>query len=122
MLTPNRWGLLEGLLDTPPLSLRALARKVERDVRGVHADVHRLLRCGLVERTNAGKLRLFGNYDAEPEYGIRANRITQIHVDFTVRSTEGKKRHERSDHRRPHRLDLGPRSTAFCRGRCELRR
>lgn len=90
MLTPNRWALLEGLLDRAPLSLRALARKVGRDVRGVHTDVHRLLNCGLVERTETGQLRLFGSYDAEPEVGISANRITQIHVDFTVHSTEGK--------------------------------
>lgn len=90
ILTPNRWALLEGLLDTPPLSLRALARRVGRDVRGVHTDVHRLLHCGLLEKTHTDKLRLFGSYDAEPEVGIAANQITQIHVDFTVHSTEGK--------------------------------
>lgn len=89
-LTPNRWTLLEGLLDTSPVSLRALARKVGRDVRGVHADVHRLLRCGLLDRTETGQLQLFGNHDAQPEHGIPANRITQIHVDFTVRGTETK--------------------------------
>lgn len=51
-----------------PLALREIARRVARDVRGVHTDVHSLLAAGLIERDEAG-FRV--PYDA-------------VHVDFIL--------------------------------------
>lgn len=34
--------------------MREIARRVERDVRGVHTDVHSLLAVGLIERDKTG--------------------------------------------------------------------
>lgn len=75
-LTPNRWSLLRALLAKPPVGLRALARRVGRDVKGVHSDVHALLECGLLERTGAGQITF-----------ARHERFDVIHVDFTVHGT-----------------------------------
>ena len=38
------------------LSLRELARRLERDVKSVHRDVHILLEIGLLEKTENGKI------------------------------------------------------------------
>lgn len=74
-LTPQRWALLQGLLGEEGLSLRALARKTGRDVRAVHADVHRLLAQGLLDKRDDGRLALpFGEV------------FDEIHVDFTVQA------------------------------------
>ncbi|MEA1052673.1 transcriptional regulator [Lamprobacter modestohalophilus] len=62
MLTPNRWRILKALTGAGPLGVRELARRVERDVKGVHTDAHVLAKCGLIDRTEDGKLLL--PYDA----------------------------------------------------------
>ena len=49
-LTPNRWRLLRKLRGAGPSSIRALAKALERDYRGVHADVIALIDVGLIER------------------------------------------------------------------------
>lgn len=66
-LTPNRWVILKAMTGAGPLGVRELARKVKRDVKGVHTDVHALALCGVIDKTPEGKL-LFP-YDA-------------VHVDF----------------------------------------
>ncbi|MEE4238252.1 MAG: hypothetical protein V2I51_16135 [Anderseniella sp.] len=38
------------------MSLRELARRLERDVKSVHRDVHALLETGLLEKTESGKI------------------------------------------------------------------
>lgn len=53
-LTPLRWEILKEMMGAGPLALREIARRVERDVRGVHTDVHALLAVGLIERDEAG--------------------------------------------------------------------
>ncbi len=55
-ITPKRWALIEALQAIGPLSLRALARHLGRDVKRVHEDAHRLLEIGLVEKNEDGKL------------------------------------------------------------------
>jgi predicted transcriptional regulator len=55
-LTPNRWVLLRRLRSKGPSSVRALAGSLGRDYRGVHADVTALLRVGLVEKREDGKI------------------------------------------------------------------
>ena len=69
-LTPLRWDILKVMTGAGPLALREIARRVERDVRGVHTDVHSLLAAGLIERDEAG-FRF--PYDA-------------VHVDFILTS------------------------------------
>jgi predicted transcriptional regulator len=56
VLTPNRWALLRRLRSMGVSSVRALARSLERDYRGVHADVGRLLEVGLIEKQTDGKV------------------------------------------------------------------
>lgn len=54
-LSPKRWELVEALQGFGPVSLRELARKLGRDVKRVHEDVHLLIGVGLIERTDEGK-------------------------------------------------------------------
>ena len=68
-LTPLRWDILKMMTGAGSLALREIARRVGRDVRGVHTDVHSLLAVGLIERDDAG-FRF--PYDA-------------IHVDFVLK-------------------------------------
>lgn len=69
-LTPLRWDILKVMTGAGSLALREIARRVERDVRGVHTDVHALLAVGLIERDEAG-FRF--PYDA-------------VHVDFVLKA------------------------------------
>lgn len=41
-----------------PLGVRELARRVGRDVKGVHTDVKLMLQCGLIDNTADGLLHL----------------------------------------------------------------
>jgi len=67
-ILPLRWDILKVMTGAGPLALREIARRVARDVRGVHTDVHSLLAAGLIERDEAGFLF---PYDA-------------VHVDFIL--------------------------------------
>lgn len=53
-LTPKRWELVRVLQAEGPMSVRALARTLERDVKNVHADVAALREVGLVENHAKG--------------------------------------------------------------------
>ena len=69
VLTPRRWDLLQAMAGQGPLAMREVARRVGRDVKGVHGDLHALLAAGLLDRTADG--RVVFPYDA-------------VHVDFTL--------------------------------------
>ena len=56
--TPKRRELIERLQALGEVSLRALARSLERDVKRVHEDAAVLLEWGLIERTPQGKLHV----------------------------------------------------------------
>lgn len=56
MLTPKRWDILKSLTGAEPVSIREVARRVERDVKAVHGDVHALLGCGILSRTDDGMI------------------------------------------------------------------
>ena len=56
VLTPGRWTLLRRLRSDGPSSIRAVARGLGRDYRGVHADVMALIDAGLVVRDEDGKV------------------------------------------------------------------
>lgn len=68
-LTPKRWALLKIMAGQGALAIREIARRTGRDVRAVHSDVHVLLRAGVLDREDNG--RVMFAYDA-------------IHVDFML--------------------------------------
>lgn len=71
VLTAKRWELLKAMAGEGPMSLREAARRVDRDVKGVHGDVHALLDAGLLDREEDGRIAF--PFDA-------------VRVDFTLRA------------------------------------
>ncbi|HLX61726.1 MAG TPA: transcriptional regulator [Planctomycetota bacterium] len=56
VLTQKRWELLTAMTGVGPLALREVARRVGRDVKAVHADVHALLNSGILEKNERGRI------------------------------------------------------------------
>jgi predicted transcriptional regulator len=54
LLTAKRWELIRALAGAGPLTIREAARRVDRDVKAVHWDVHALLDAGVLQKTVAG--------------------------------------------------------------------
>jgi predicted transcriptional regulator len=71
VITPKRWEVLRALTGAGPIAIRALARRVDRDVRTVHGDVQALLKAGVLDRAEDG--RIVFPYD-------------EVHVDFVLRA------------------------------------
>ena len=55
-LSPKRLDVLKAMTGAGALSMREVARRVGRDVKGVHTDVHALLNAGLLDKTDDGKV------------------------------------------------------------------
>ena len=70
-ISPKRWELIEALQMAGPLGVRALARKLKRDVKRVHDDARHLVEIGIVEKDRDGKLTV---------------PFTEIRADFVLRS------------------------------------
>ena len=62
VMTAKRWELLRTMTGAGPLAIREAARRVGRDVKGVHGDVRTLLNAGILQKTDDG-LIIF-SYDA----------------------------------------------------------
>ena len=58
LLTAKRWELIRVLAGAGPVTIREAARRVNRDVKAVHADVHALLNVGILHKT-ADRLVVF---------------------------------------------------------------
>ena len=71
VLTAKRRAILKTLTGAGPVTIRAAARRVGRDVKAVHGDVRALLNAGLLDKTEDGKIVF--PYDA-------------IHIDFLLRA------------------------------------
>jgi predicted transcriptional regulator len=56
VLTQKRWELLSTMTGAGPLSLREAARRAERDVKAVHGDVHALLKAGILQKEEDGRI------------------------------------------------------------------
>ena len=56
VLTAKRWELLKAMAGQGPLTIREVARRVGRDVKAVHGDVHALINAGLLERTETNQV------------------------------------------------------------------
>ena len=54
-MTPKRWEIVRAMTGAGPLGIRAIARRVERDVKSVHGDVQALLKAGVLDRDEEGK-------------------------------------------------------------------
>jgi predicted transcriptional regulator len=54
LLTAKRWELIRALAGAGPVSIRETARRVNRDVKAVHGDIHALLDAGILQRTDDG--------------------------------------------------------------------
>lgn len=70
VLTPARWAMLEALKLSGPISIYALAKRLERNYSNVHSDAAKLLTLGLIEKNENGKV--FVPWD-------------EIHADFTLK-------------------------------------
>ncbi len=55
-LTAKRWELLKAMTGQGPMSIREAARRVGRDVKAVHGDVHALLAAGVLDRDDDGRV------------------------------------------------------------------
>jgi predicted transcriptional regulator len=69
VLAPNRMALVQTLTGAGPVTLREAARRVGRDVRAVHSDVHMLLDAGVLLKDEEGRI----------EFPYSA-----VHVDFML--------------------------------------
>ena len=56
VLTQKRWELLAALAGAGPMTLREAARRVGRDVKAVHGDVHALLNAGILQKTAQSRI------------------------------------------------------------------
>ena len=54
LLTAKRWELIRALTGAGPVTIRETARRVNRDVKAVHGDVHALLNAGVLRKTADG--------------------------------------------------------------------
>lgn len=54
LLTTKRWEILRAMTGAGTLSIRETARRVNRDVKAVHGDVHALLKAGILRKTDNG--------------------------------------------------------------------
>lgn len=71
VISGKRWQLLKMMTGAGPMTIREAARRLQRDVKGVHGDVQTLLKAGLVRKTAKG-LIVFP-FDA-------------VHVDFLLQA------------------------------------
>jgi predicted transcriptional regulator len=56
VLTEKRWDLLKAMRAAGPMSIREAARRVKRDVKAVHGDVTALLKAGVIDRVDDGRI------------------------------------------------------------------
>ncbi len=68
-LTLKRWQILKVMTGADELSIREVAKLAGRDIKAVHGDVTALLLCGLLDKSDNGKV-IFP-YDS-------------VHVDFML--------------------------------------
>lgn len=71
VLTGKRWELLKMMTGAGPVTIREAARRLERDVKAVHGDVHALLNTGILQKTESGRIEF--PFDA-------------VRVDFTLKA------------------------------------
>ena len=68
-ITPKRWEVLRAMTGAGPVAIREVARRVDSDVKSVHGDIQALLKAGVLDRADDG--RIVFPYD-------------EVHVDFVL--------------------------------------
>lgn len=71
VLTGKRWELLKLMTGAGPMTIHEVARRLRRDVKAVHTDVHALLNAGILQKTDNGRVEF--PFDA-------------VHVDFVLKA------------------------------------
>jgi predicted transcriptional regulator len=71
VLAPNRMALVRTLTGAGPVTLCEAARRVGRDDRAVHSDVHMLLQAGVLRKDDEGRIEF---------------PYTALHVDFMLKA------------------------------------
>jgi predicted transcriptional regulator len=56
VLTAKRWEILKAMCGAGPLTVREIARRVDRDVKSVHTDLTALLNAGVIDRAETGQV------------------------------------------------------------------
>lgn len=74
VLAPTRMALVQAMTGAGPMTLREAARRVDRDVRAVHSDVHMLLNAHVLRKLDDGRIEF--PFDA-------------LHVDFMLGAARG---------------------------------
>ena len=69
VMTPKRWELLRSMTGAGPLFIREVSRRTGRDVKSVHGDIQALLKAGVLDRIDDGRVDF--PYD-------------QVHVEFVL--------------------------------------
>lgn len=70
LLSGKRWEVLNIMTGSGSMTIRELARRLGRDVKAVHGDVHALLNSGILQKDDTGQI-LFPYND--------------LHVDFMLK-------------------------------------
>lgn len=70
VISPKRWDIIRAMTGQGPLAIREVARRLGRDVKGVHGDMLALINAGVVDRAENG---VVFRYDA-------------VHVDFMLKA------------------------------------
>ena len=52
----KRWDLLKTMAGAGPVTIREAARRTARDVKAVHGDIQSILKAGILEKTDEGKV------------------------------------------------------------------
>ena len=71
VISGKRWELLKVMTGAGPITIREVARRMERDVKAVHGDVQALLKAGIVQKT---------------ENGMIVFPFDTVHVDFMLKA------------------------------------
>jgi predicted transcriptional regulator len=71
VLSGNRWDLLKVMTGAGAMSIREASRRLDRDVKAVHSDVQMLLKVGILQKTDKGRIEF--PFDA-------------VHVDFMLQA------------------------------------
>ena len=56
ILSGKRWEVLNLMTGSGSMTIRELARRLGRDVKAVHGDVHALLNPGILQKTESGQI------------------------------------------------------------------
>jgi predicted transcriptional regulator len=56
VLSGKRWDLLKVMAGAGPMTIREASRRASRDVKAVHGDIQSLLKAGILEKTDEGKV------------------------------------------------------------------